>query len=387
MEGSSFSETAALAALNRIFGYMPQVGLALCNYAGSALDVFSLPPEEKEKALSRYPGIAERLTAETLEKEELELERIRKAGARFIGMDEEDYPSALLECPDHPLGLYFKGGSSPEEVFGIRPSIAVVGTRNLTPYGREWTAKIVRAMAETPSRPLIVSGLAFGADYIAHDSALKNGLPSVGVMATGIDKIYPWQHQDLARKLCSESGCAIVTDYPPGTAPVALNFMRRNRIIAGLCFATIVIESAIKGGSLITARYAVDYSRDVYALPGKLGDVRSEGCIYLIEKKMADIISGTDSLIGKLSLGAPARRKPSDALHSAAVQYRMDPDAKKLLAVLEAVKEARILPMEELALRTGLPYGEAAGLAATLEADGFLETDLLQRCSINLKFH
>ena len=386
MEGSSFSEKVALAALGSIFGYMPQVGLALYSYAGSALAAFSLPRDEKEKALSQYPGTAGLLNEETLERQEQELDRLQRQGARFIGMDEDDYPDALLECPDHPLGLYFKGGSPPGEVFGMRPAIAVVGTRNLTPYGREWTERIVRAISETPARPLIVSGLAFGADFIAHETALRNGLPSVGVMATGIDRIYPWQHQDLADRLCRESGCALLTDYPPGTSPVALNFMRRNRIIAGLCSATIVTESAIKGGSLITARYANDYSRDVYALPGRIGDARSEGCLRLIEERMADIITGTGSLVRKLSLGAPARRKPADAIRSAAVHYRTDPDAKRLLSVLGAVKEAKVLPMEELALRTGIPYGEAAGLAATLEADGFLETDLLQRCSINLKF-
>jgi len=386
MEGSSFSENTALAALNRIFGYMPQVGLALYQYAGSARAVFSLSPEEKEDALAQYPECVLKLTRETLEKEEAELEWIREIGARFIGMDEDDYPQALLECPDHPLGLYFKGGSSPAGVFGLRPAIAVVGTRNLTPYGREWATKLVRAMADTPAQPLIVSGLAFGADFIAHDTALRCGLPSVGVMATGIEKIYPWQHQDLADQLCSRPGCGLITDYPPKTAPVALNFMRRNRIIAGLCSATLVIESGVKGGSLITARYATDYSRDVYALPGRIGDVRSEGCIHLIEARMADIITGTDSLIERLGLGVPVRRTPADAVRAAAVHYRTNPDAKRLLAVLGAVKEARILSLEELALKAGLPYGEAAALAGTLEADGFLETDLLQRCSVNLKF-
>ena len=245
-------ERTALCALNKALGYVPAAGHALLQHFGAAAPVFDLDEAVLREALGPYREFADQLDDKLLEWAAGELDRI----AGMIGFGEEDYPSLLAECGDPPLALYFNASSPPAAVFEMRPCIAVVGTRDLSPYGRDWCRRLVLAMGEASVPPCIVSGLAFGADGIAHRTALECGLTTIGVMATGIEKVYPWQHTELAGEMVRTPGCAVVTDYPTGSAPVALNFIRRNRIIAGLSRATVVIESKTKGGSLITATSA-----------------------------------------------------------------------------------------------------------------------------------
>lgn len=377
-------ERTALCALNRVFGYRPALGHTLMARCGSAAAVF----RETESGLLELLGAqgkeyAAQLTEAQLEWAETELERIRDGGFRFIGFGEKGYPPLLLECPDPPIGLYFNGCSPPEEVFGdTHPCIAVVGTRDLSPYGKDWCRRMVTAMSEASVRPCIVSGLAFGADGIAHKTALQCGLPTVGVMATGIERIYPWQHTELAGKMVRTRGCAVVTDYPAGTSPVALNFIRRNRIIAGLARATVVIESKTKGGSLITARYACDYNRDVYALPGRADDMRSGGCNSLIRERMADIITNAGDLVDRLGLGRPAR---IDKTGLEALLAREYGPSSPLVTLGLLVRSRPGITLEEIGHETGWSWAEVLERTGMLETGGFLETDLLQRCTIQAK--
>jgi DNA processing protein len=231
-----------------------------------------------------------------LEWAEGELTRIREQGFRFLGYPDPDYPAPLREIPDPPLGLYLNGSTPPTQIFEMHPMVGVVGTRDLSPYGRAWCRKLVEGLARAKVQPCIVSGMALGADGIAHQTALECSLTTIGVLPTGIDKMYPWQHERLAMQMVGMPGCGLVTDYPTGTAPVALNFLRRNRIIAALTRAVIVVESKSKGGSLMTARYAGEYGRDVYALPGRADDLRSAGCNSLIHENMAEIITTPEDL-------------------------------------------------------------------------------------------
>ena len=362
-------ETTALCALNRALGYLPAAGHALLENFGSAAAAFTASPKDVRDALG--PQWAR-----------TELARIREGGFRFIGYGEDDYPELLAECPDPPLGLYLNASSPPAEIFGLRPCVAVVGTRDLSPYGREWCRRLVLAMGEAGVPPCIVSGLAFGADGVAHRTALECGLTTVGVMATGIERVYPWQHAELAALMVRTPGCAVVTDYPSGTSPVALNFIRRNRIIAGLSRATVVIETRTKGGSLITAKYANDYDRDVYALPGRVDDLRSQGCNSLIRQRMADIVTDPEDLVERLGLGRSARRRKAD--FAALLVRRYGPGSPQAeLALL--VKARPGITLEEIARETGRPWHEVMQRASELETDGFLETDLLQRCTIPAK--
>ena len=375
-------ERTALCALNRVLGYQPVTGHNLVSAFGSARAVFSQDPDTLRTFLGTDRALAEQLTPRQLEWAAGELDKIREQGFRFIDFGDDDYPELLAECPDPPLGLYFNASSPTAAVFGLRPAVAVVGTRDLSPYGRDWCRRLVLAMGESSGAPSIVSGLAFGADAVAHRTALECGLATVGVMATGIERIYPWQHEDLAAEMVRTPGCAVVTDYPAGSAPVALNFIRRNRIIAGLTRATVVIESRTKGGSLLTAKYANDYDRDVYALPGRADDVRSAGCNSLIRQRMADIITDPYDLVERLGLGKPLRRR-KDGLE-VLLRRKYGPESPLVRFAL-LVKGKPGIPLEEIVRETGWSWGTVLAYAGTLESDGYLHMDLLQRCTIPAK--
>ena len=380
-----FSERAALCALNRIFGYYPSSSRRLLELYGSASEVMGTPGEEVARSLREGRECAAQIGPDALRWAEQELEKTADEGGRFVCYGDDDYPALLAECPDAPLGIYSRCGSSLTEALSMRPCVGIVGTRDMSPYGKEWCRKIVSALADTEAAPVIVSGLAFGIDATAHTAALDFGLPTVGVMATGIDTVYPWRHSSLAKRMLETPGCALVTDYPLGSSPLALNFIRRNRIIAGLCFATVVIESRSKGGSLITAKYAADYNRDVYALPGRADDIRSRGCNSLIRSHMADIITDPYGLAEQMGLRVLSRRKKADLLEEIGSRYGSRPDFALLRDICLLIKDNRGISVEELCQRTSLGYGSLMGLTGILESDGFIATDLLGRCSIVTK--
>ncbi len=383
-------ETLALCALNKIFGYHPRLALQRIAQGGSALALFDGSHTEGEL----HPELLSRLVPRELEWAQKELERVREGGFRFIGLLDEDYPSALREIPDPPLGLYLNGTSSPAEIFEMRPLVAFVGTRDLSPYGKAWCEKLVKALAETRAQPAIVSGLALGADGVAHRTALQCGLPTVGVMATGIETVYPRQHERLAMDMVRSPSGALVTDYPLDTAPVALNFVRRNRIIAGLSRAVVVIESKSRGGSLMTAKYAVEYSREVFAVPGRLEDLRSAGCNSLIRTQMAQIVTSAEDLVDSLGMGGSRRHRaaggswvtdqagdsPEEKFRHALVRRYAAGSA--LIPVALAIFRQRGIGMEELAQTLQRPYGEVLAAVGTLEADGVVTSDFLRRCSV-----
>lgn len=381
-------ETVCACALNRIFGYEPRTALALVNRYGSAAAVFERPAGEIDGLLGPYSKYTGMVNASALEKEEKELERLEGLGCRFLPYSSPGFPALLKESEDPPAGLYFKSASSPAEIFGAGEYVAIVGTRDASPYGREWCERIVKALGQAPRRPSIVSGLAFGIDVTAHRAALENGLPTIAVLPNGIDDIYPRAHQAIAGKIALTPGCALVTDYPPGTGPVAFTFLRRNRIIAALSRATILIESKARGGGLMTCRLANGYGRDVYALPGRIDDIRSAGCNALIAEKTAEPVVSLAGFGAQLGLGSYNLRKGSDLAESVRRRYSALPREKSsaLLRLAMAVRGNRGVSLDELCRLLEMPYPEVAGLAGVLEGDGIICTDLMQRCTINAKF-
>ncbi|MBR1509581.1 MAG: DNA-processing protein DprA [Bacteroidales bacterium] len=415
----TYDERVALCALNKIFGYHPRLGLDLLNESGSALELFSVNGPVNRPGVPGHPDLAEQLNEKSLEWAFKELARVREKGFLFLSIRDDGYPAVLRECEDPPLGLYLNGSSSPTEIFDMHPMIGFVGTRDLSPYGKTWCRKLVEALAEARIRPAIVSGLALGVDGIAHRSALECGLPTIGVMATGIERIYPWQHSQLAIDMVGSPGCGLVTDYPIGTMPLAQNFLRRNRIIAGLVSAVVVVESKSRGGSLMTARYACEYGRDVYAVPGRLDDTRSAGCNSLIREQMAQIVTSPEDLVGALGLGTYKRGAGGSWAHSQQdfLEQALGREfgggsgavgvsggvveagggvpgagggefgAGSLpVAVCLAVREhSGILP-DDLATLLQRPISEILNAIGLLEAKGFLETDLLRRCSLGPKW-
>lgn len=371
-------ETLCLCALNRIFCYEPVVGLRLLEYFGTAAAVFEAPSGQLGGLLHARPEYAGKVHRGALAESDRELESVERLGGRFVGLHSPAYPQLLRECPDRPLGLYVRSQTPAEDLFNSREAIAFVGTRDLSSYGREWCGNLVSTLSETSAKPLIVSGLAFGIDYVAHTTALTLSLPTVGVMATGIDRIYPSRHESLAERMVRTPGCALVSCYPLGTAPLANQFLSRNRIIAGMSRATVLVESKIRGGGLITARHAYSYDRDVYALPGRVDDVRSQGCNRLIRDKIAEPVISREDFLDKLGLKAPRLRK-QDVLTRAAGLF---PDGSLELAVLKAVLAERGIDIRTLCARTDRPYAEVIAAALALESEGFLSMDILQRCSV-----
>ena len=380
-----FEEKAYLCALNRIFGFKPKIALALISHFGSASEVFSLKDKEIDMVLGPYSGYATSLRLASVETEAKELERLARDSISFIGWTENEYPELLKQCEDSPVGLYIRSRTPACELFKPRKEIAIVGTRDISLYGKEWCGKTVQALSLCEERPRIISGLAFGTDICAHKAAIENNLETIAVMATGPDQIYPYRHKEFALRLCETPGCALITDYPPGTDPLAIHFLRRNRIIAGLSEALLLIESKIKGGGMATSRLAFSYDRDVYALPGRVDDIRSQGCNYLIKNKIADPIISTDELIKSLGLNSAGKKRPESLENSLTSTYagKIAEDRISLMAsLLLAIREERGITLEELCSRCGMDYGLVATLTGTLETDGFITIDLMQRCSI-----
>ena len=227
---------------------------------------------------------------EALEMAKLQLDYIHKFNIKTHFFLDSNYPRRLKQCDDAPLILYSKG----EININLPRVIAVVGTRLASEYGKDITEKLIKYVA--PYDIQIVSGLAYGTDYNAHKNALDNQLSTIGVLGHGLDRMYPFSHREIAEKMCQNRG-GLVTEFPIQTAPDRMNFPMRNRIVAGMSDALIVIESKPKGGSMITAQLAFDYNREVIAFPGNINHENSSGCNFLIQKNMAHLISKPSDLI------------------------------------------------------------------------------------------
>lgn len=381
----STEERAGLCALNRIFGFEPRIAHALLGHFGSAAEIFRTGGREIDEILGPYSRYRGSVSHKALEQSAEEIDRIKSDGITFIGISDPDYPALMKECEDAPVGLYIRSTTPVREIFSRNRKIAVVGTRDISPYGQEWCRKIVESMAESADPPLIISGLALGTDICAHKTAVESGIPTIGIMATGPEAIYPYRHRAFAEQMTGTPGCALVTDYPPGTAPLAIHFLRRNRIIAGLSEATILIESKTKGGGMMTARLAFSYSRDVYALSGRADDLRSQGCNMLIREKIAEPVTDIESLHKSLGLTCPQKRSRPDIHEILNNSYKGTLNKEHITMMAElllSIRNNRGLTIEEHAGLTGIGFSQTSSLARALEADGFITIDLMQRCCI-----
>lgn len=380
-------EKACLCALNRIFGFEPKISLALISHLGSASEIFDLSPKEVDLLLGPHSKYRGRITPESVAQAYSELEFLHSRGIHFTGYSEAGYPAALKECEDPPAGLYIRS-CSPGIFSENRRMISVVGTRDLSPYGREWCERLVGCLSDIPrkDRPVIVSGLALGTDICAHKKALASGLSTIAVMATGPEDVYPGRHRSFAEVIASSPGSALITDYPPGTAPLAIHFLRRNRIIAGLSEATILIESKIKGGGMMTARLADSYNRTVLALPGRVDDTRSQGCNHLIRSRTAIPLTSPEDLLKELGMKRTWKRAADTGVAELKAIYkgRMDDGRIGLMhSILLAIRKERGISVEDISCKTGLDYTLTSQLVGMMETDGIISRDLLQRCFIN----
>lgn len=344
-----------------------------------------LPEKEMDSILGPHSPYKGKINARAYDNAAEELERLEAMDIQFVGYTEDGYPDLLRECEDAPAGLYVRSRTPAQELFAPANRIAVIGTRDISPYGREWCRRIVGGLAECRERPAIISGLALGTDICAHTAALEFGLATIGVMATGPESIYPYRHRDIAEKMTYTPGCGLITDYPPGTAPLAIHFLRRNRIIAGLSDATVLVESKVKGGGMMTSRLAFSYNREVYALPGRIDDLRSMGCNNLIKSKVAEPIESIDSLIANLGMkkGAGNCKAGTESGLRSIYGHRLSTvQLDMLIETAELIRRCRGITVDEISSRLGISHGTVAHLTGMLETDGVITIDLLQRCSI-----
>ena len=372
-------------ALSRIFRFEPRIACALVRQMGSAAEIFSLD----RGSLAQVLGLKYRdaIADASLDKYASELERILSGGRyRYLCCSDPDFPVLLSECEDAPTGFFVRSEDSFANIFG-RECFSVVGTRDMSSYGRQWCDMLVRTLAGTIQRPTIVSGLAFGVDVTAHLSALDASLPTIAVLGTGVNVIYPKDHERIAERIMSTPCSAVISEYPPDEDVLATNFLSRNRIIAGLSRATLLVESRLKGGGMSTARSAASYNRDVFALPGRNDDVRSQGCNLLIQSQIAQAVTSCESLVS--ALGYKMDRKAS-ASATAAVRvsdfYAGSSDAQKtgmMSRIIREIRSCRDISLEDLASRTGYNIKDVTSLCRRLENDGFISIDLLQQCSIS----
>ncbi len=295
-------------ALTKINGVGPVIARQLLDHFGDAESVFATP----KKALMAIPGIGNRLAAAILRKSTLleaenELRFIEKHGIQALFWGEMHYPKRLAECHDAPLLLYYKGNAD----LNTQRTVSIVGTRNATPYGKSICDRFIRELL--PYGTMIISGLAHGIDSYAHRNALAHRIPTVGVLGHGLDRIYPATNREMAAKMLESGG--LLTEFPSGTNPDRQNFPMRNRIIAGLADATIVVEAATKGGALITAEIANTYNRDVCAFPGNLNQEFSGGCNYLIKTNRAHLITCAKDLGYLMNWEVDQAPNPTGQLH------------------------------------------------------------------------
>ncbi len=278
--------------ITQIKGVGPYLAKNLIAYLGSVEAIFT----EKRQNLAKIPGIGEVLSKEitsqdVMRRAEKEIEFIEKNRIETHFYTQKSYPYRLKECPDSPVMLYYKGKKNLNE----GKFIGVVGTRKATDAGKDICKQMITDFSSKLSNVTIVSGLAYGIDICAHKASCDVGLPTMGVLGHGLDRIYPAVHRSTAVKMLENGG--LLTEFMSETNPDRQNFVQRNRIIAGMCDALIVIESGRKGGALITAELANEYNRDVFAVPGRIADEYSAGCNLLIKQNKASLIESADDVI------------------------------------------------------------------------------------------
>lgn len=318
----------------------------------------------KRRELERLPGIGTvRASAirnfRDFSRAEKEVRFLEKYRISAISLGDPEYPRRLLHCHDAPVLFYYRGNG---DLNGPRV-ISIVGTRDPSDYGREWVAHLLAELA--PYRPLITSGLAYGIDTVAHRKALKNGLQTVGILAHGLDRIYPNANKTLAGDMIDQGG--LLTEFMSGTHPDAQNFPRRNRIVAGIADAVIVVETGDKGGSMITADIANSYNKDVFALPGRVTDARSHGCNRLIREHKAQLVTGAPDIVEMLNWDCEAR---PDRRSQRSLFHDLGPQEQR---IMDLFTETLSLSIDEIRIQSGLKAGEAATSILNLEMMGLLQ--------------
>jgi DNA processing protein len=331
----------------------------IISYAGSAQNALLL----KKSELLKVPGIGQKLVTEIIngghyESADKELEFIQKYKIKVTSIFDDDYPYRLKQCEDAPLIIFTKG----QQLNDNNKFVSIVGTRNASVYGIDFCERIISEFKEKGHKVVIISGLAFGIDVAAHKAALKNSIPTYGVLAHGLDKIYPAPHRNIASDMIEQGG--LITEFMHGIFPDKNNFVRRNRVIAGLSDATIVVESDIKGGSLITADLANSYNRDVFAVPGRLNDKYSLGTNKLIKSNRAALIETVEDIEYIMGWEANEIPKQKKLFHNLSLEEQ---------AIMDLFNEKPEMSIDNLCRNSGFTMSKVSSLLLNLEFAGAIK--------------
>ena len=342
--------------------FIPEVGHVtaknLLGHFGSAEAVF----KAKDHELMEVVGIGPQTTRQilnnnALKKAEEQLKFIKNHDVAVLFYTDDAYPHRLRNCYDAPILLYYRGNAD----LNHSRIISVVGTRKATEYGRQLCKQLCETLADYGV--LVISGLAFGIDIAAHKECVYQHIPTVGVLAHGLDRIYPPLHQPVAQKMLLNGG--LLTEFPLHTTPEKENFPKRNRIIAGLSDATIVVEATAKGGALITADIANSYNRDVYAFPGRVNDVSSQGCNFLIKTNRAGLINNAGDLLYYLGWDDQKKEESQKQLQ---MPLGLSEGEQKIVDILQNAP----MRVDELGIRAEIPQSQLAMLLLNLEMQGII---------------
>jgi DNA processing protein len=334
---------------------------ALVNHFGNAESIFRAP----KKVLESLEGIGS-VRADSIKnfkdfnRAEEEIAFIKKYKITPLFLTDEHYPQRLLNCYDCPPLLYYKGNAD----LNASKIVAIVGTRNNDEYGKNICEKLVDGLINEDI--IIVSGLAFGIDTVAHKNAIKNNIPTLGILAHGLDRVYPAQNTSLAKQMISCGG--LLTEFKSNTLPDKQNFPGRNRIVAGISDAIIVIQSGKKGGSLITAELGNSYNKDVFAFPGRVDDSKSEGCNYLIKNNKAALITGADDLLENMGWKKQKKIKPQKQRQ---IFIELSAEEKMIVTILQSQEQVHI---DELYFKSKLSSSAVAQALLMLEMQGVVSS-------------
>ena len=345
--------------INLIPGISDINGKKLIAYCGGAEAVF----KEKKSNLIKIPGLGEAtankiLDAEVLKRADQEIKFITQNKINTFYFLDQNYPEKLRHCIDGPIMLYYKGNAD----LNAKRILGIVGTRKATNYGKRICRSIIHDFKELDV--LVVSGLAYGIDTCAHKESLEQGMKTVGVLAHGLDRIYPAVNRSLAERMLKQGG--LLTDFISKTNPDRENFPKRNRIVAGISDAVLVVESAIKGGALITADIANSYNRDVFALPGRVDDLYSAGCNYLIKTNRAMLVNSAHDI--KYIMGW------NDNKNNALVQKKLFVDLSEIeKKIVKIIEDHEQIGIDRICLLAEMPTSKIASTLLNLEFKGVVE--------------
>ena len=365
MAANILNEQVAMLALSRV--QVPQLALIreLIETVGSAKELLENGDNIGDIVPEASPRLRQLLCDRSLvEHAEREMEFIESKGIKLICYGDEAYPCRLAECADAPLVLHSLGNAD----LNARRIVSIVGTRHASEYGKALCENFVADLARFAPGTLIVSGLAYGIDVCAHRAALKAGLPTIGVLAHGLDRIYPGAHRATAKQMLENGG--LLTEFMSGMEPFPSNFLQRNRIVAGMADATVVVESASKGGSLVTASLALGYDRDCFAFPGRVNDQYSQGCNELVSRNRAALITSAYDFVEAMNWEAATAKKSAEERQTELFPDLL-PDETSVMTALRDSSDG--LQVNQMVVQLNIPINRLLPLLFEMEMKGLVK--------------